>query len=1083
MRRRILTITASILIFLLAQSVWFATSQGITITVTSLLDDGSGTCPDVANCTLRAALLAANDDDIIDFAVSGTIFVNDGGTAGGPLPPLTANNVTINGNQQITLDGSMSPPPPPPVNNLDHGLFINTDNNRIFGLEITNFDVYGIIIVDGNGNQIGGTAANQGNHIHLNGDDGIVLVDAGTLAAPNIIEGNLIGTDATGTAAEGNGGNGIRLTTGSDHNRIGGAGAAANIISANALNGITIDDSDNNIVEGNRIGIDGGTGTIDLGNALSGIHITPMSSDNVIQNNTISGNGDYGVWVQGSPDNQIIGNRIGLDGAFGTTGIGNDDFGIQISTSDNTIISNNTIGDNGTGGILVNFGSTSTAISGNRIGLDDFVGTIPIGNNGAGIELDGADDTSITGNTLAANVGTGIRLEDLATMTVITNNTIGLDATGGAAGNMASGILINGAVTDSQIIGNTIANNGADGVTLAAGTGNTLTGNLISNNTELGIDIVPDGVTANDVGDGDSGPNGRQNFPIITTAEFDGTTTTTLTGTFNSSGNVVFDLELFVNSACDPSDHGEGENTLTTVTVTTNGAGNAAFSVDLTGLALGEWITATATNTVTGDTSEFAQCIQVVLGPPDAQFAASPTTGDAPLTVDFTDQSAGLIDTYLWRFGDGQTSTLQNPSHVYTNPGTYTVRLTVTGPGGTDTITRTIIVTDPDPPASGLQPTVVITSTFIPTASGTITMSPTITITPVSTSTPTPTSTITASPTVTASNTATATNTATPSSTVTSTWTVTPSLTATRTPTATHTLTATSTHTPTFTITPSPTLTLTPTLLPTFTPTATLTPAIGVTKATDEAGFDIIIANAGSAAVNNVQVAEALRPGVRFLSSRPGEPVCIEDEGVVFCAIGTIGGGESAVIDLSVSTDGTDSTSGRTIVTSNGQRVLVIDEPYLLKIGEPPVASPGTVVTYTLRVINPTNETALDLQIADSMPYALAIIEATATSGQVSVSGQDVNFTQTALDAGERVAITVVTRVREMSEYNEIVNEACLTSQSNQTPSCAQMRFLRAGEIPATGELPGFGRWLPPLLFGLAMLIGCGLFIRRANQL
>ena len=384
---------------------------------------------------------------------------------------------------------------------------------------------------------------------------------------------------------------------------------------------------------------------------------------------------------------------------------------------------------------------------------------------------------------------------------------------------------------------------------------------------------------------------------------------------------------------------------------------------------------------------------------------------------------------------------------------------------------------DPNMPTTESGPTTEpgITATFTPTPTDEVAALITDTNTPTLTSTRTPTFTVTASATSTASATAsrTPTFTATPSATVTSS----PTLTNTATPTV------TSTRTPTFTVTPSQTATSSPTLPPTFTPSPTVTPALGVTKATDEAGFDIIIENTGPNAANNVQIVEALRPGVRYLSSRPGAPVCIEDEGIVFCALGTIGSGGSAVVDVDVVTDGSDPTSGRTIVTSDGVQLLIIDEPYLLKIGDPPIAAPGTIVTYTLRVINPTTEMAAQVEVADSLPDVLTIVEATASSGQVAINGQNVIFTQDKLEAGGRATIIVITRVRETGNYDEIVNEACLTSQSNRTPSCAHMRFLRAGEIPSTGEPPAYRLWLLPLLIGLVLLIGCGLLIRRANQL
>jgi len=73
-----------------------------------------------------------------------------------------------------------------------------------------------------------------------------------------------------------------------------------------------------------------------------------------------------------------------------------------------------------------------------------------------------------------------------------------------------------------------------------------------------------------------------------------------------------------------------------------------------------------------------------VYGPVTADFTADVTTGCSPLTVNFTDTSAGSPTTWLWDFGDGQTDTLQNPTHVFSGPGPYDVTLTATGPGGSD---------------------------------------------------------------------------------------------------------------------------------------------------------------------------------------------------------------------------------------------------------------------------------------------------------------------------------------------------------------------------------------------------------------
>jgi len=76
-----------------------------------------------------------------------------------------------------------------------------------------------------------------------------------------------------------------------------------------------------------------------------------------------------------------------------------------------------------------------------------------------------------------------------------------------------------------------------------------------------------------------------------------------------------------------------------------------------------------------------------------ADFQATPLTGDAPLMVQFTDTSTGGPTGWNWNFGDGFTATTQNPSHRYSFPGAYTVRLTVSNLSASDTLIRTAYVT------------------------------------------------------------------------------------------------------------------------------------------------------------------------------------------------------------------------------------------------------------------------------------------------------------------------------------------------------------------------------------------------------
>jgi PKD repeat protein len=85
----------------------------------------------------------------------------------------------------------------------------------------------------------------------------------------------------------------------------------------------------------------------------------------------------------------------------------------------------------------------------------------------------------------------------------------------------------------------------------------------------------------------------------------------------------------------------------------------------------------------------------VVAQPPVASFSAKPTNGVAPLTVAFTDASTGTITNWFWNFGDGVTNayTTTTATHIYTNAGVYTVTETVTGPGGSNVLAISNLIT------------------------------------------------------------------------------------------------------------------------------------------------------------------------------------------------------------------------------------------------------------------------------------------------------------------------------------------------------------------------------------------------------
>jgi VCBS repeat-containing protein len=161
---------------------------------------------------------------------------------------------------------------------------------------------------------------------------------------------------------------------------------------------------------------------------------------------------------------------------------------------------------------------------------------------------------------------------------------------------------------------NVIAYNTGDGIWVdgPAANGNSILGNSIYSNgstaSHLGIDLGSDGVNANDLGDGDEGPNNGQNSPIITSAVIQGGNTI-IAGTLNSHANSTYRIELFSNPTADISGYGGGLTYLGSVNLSTDGSGNASFSYMHIG-ELDGYISATVTEDLGsghfGSTSEYA---------------------------------------------------------------------------------------------------------------------------------------------------------------------------------------------------------------------------------------------------------------------------------------------------------------------------------------------------------------------------------------------------------------------------------------------------------------------------------------------
>lgn len=507
----------------------------------------------------------------------------------------------------------------------------------------------------------------EGNLISGNKLDGLYL--DGITTTQNIIAGNFIGTDITGTQVLTNGWYGIEVFN-APANYIGTDGDGVsdmlerNLISGNGLDGIAIGgvSAYQNVVAGNYVGTDVNGGAA-IPNGSRGILID-NATGNVIgtdgdglgdeaERNLVSGNKLDGIYIHGlgASQNQVARNYIGTD-ILGLIAIPNGGVGVRISAASSNIVGTNGdgLGDalegnliSGnilTGTLIEDLSSQQNEVAGNRIGANA-LGNAAMPNGGAGIEIkaafgnrigtngDGLSD-GLEGNLVSGNSGAGVVLSGEATNNRISGNRIGVLATEDTPlPNGKDGVRIENGM--SNVIGlsldgssgaaNTIAFNQGAGIYVGENLKNTLRGNIIYENQTLGIDLAPPGVNPNDAGDGDSGPNELQNFPVLgITDVLEGSLT--FTGTLNSLPDAQFILDLYTNVTCDPSGYGQGQVYLTSLLVTTNSSGNTSFTLLVEGgLPQGNFVTATATDSQ-GNTSEFSACVEVQL--PNTSFTFLP---------------------------------------------------------------------------------------------------------------------------------------------------------------------------------------------------------------------------------------------------------------------------------------------------------------------------------------------------------------------------------------------------------------------------------------------------------------------------
>ncbi len=592
---------------------------------------------DITGSNVTAVLVEGN---FIGTDVSGTnavpngfegvaVFDGTGNVIGAPAP-FVSNLISGNGTDGVAISGS----------NCTGNLIMN----NLIGTDVTGTNYLpnlfgGVSIFAGYSNLVGNAAAPfSGNVVSGNRGSGIYITGAN--ATGNFVQGNYVGTDVTGTRVISNLFEGVSISD-AGGNLIGGTNVAArNIISGNGLRGVFIGGSagtaTNNLVQGNFIGTDL-TGSNSLPN-VDGVQVFNGSGNliggtNAAARNVLSGNTMRGAIVAGTNTaigNFVQGNFIGTD-PTGTKAVPNLFAGVQISSPSNTVGgvapgAGNLISGNAKRGVSLAIGGSNSVVQGNLIGTD-ITGTSALPNVNHGVVIIGTGNlvggtVTAARNLISGNSQNGLLLTNTtSTANRIEGNFIGTDITGlSALGNGSNGVLflVNASMNiiggTNAGAGNLIAFNGLAGVGVGSGTNNAIRANSIFSNSALGIDLLTNGVTANDACDADTGPNNLQNFPVLT-AVTNRVGSTTISGTLNSASNTTFALDFYANVACDLSGFGQGKTFLGSTNVTTDASCNASFTVTLaTPVLTNQFLTATATDT-NNNTSEFSACVPIAFDP------------------------------------------------------------------------------------------------------------------------------------------------------------------------------------------------------------------------------------------------------------------------------------------------------------------------------------------------------------------------------------------------------------------------------------------------------------------------------------
>jgi parallel beta-helix repeat protein len=588
----------------------------------------------------------------------------------------------------------------PGGNNTVQGNYIGTD---VTGTRRLANGGQGVKLIDGAFNNLiggpgltlAGPGSGAGNLISGNNGDGVYLGNnGGGNPTNNTLQGNLIGTDATGSARLGNSHNGVEITSGAVNTLVGGTSAGmGNVVAASGGDGVQITGqfTANNVVQGNFLGTNA-AGTGALGNGFAGVAIFNSAHDNLVggttgvnpggrlagAGNLISGNGTDGVFlgnfgVGGARFNTVQGNYIGTD-VSGAATLGNGAHGVEFNSSLNNLVggttaaARNVIAASAQNGVYFQSGASGNTVQGNLIGTNA-AGTGALGNTGPGVlAVTGSSNNMVIGNTIANNAA-GVSLDASVWGWAIQSNVIAANGKSAAPGN--SGVIIGGGQSDA------------------------IRANAIYGNAYLGIDLGNDGVTLNNTA-GHSGANRFQNFPTLTSASTTGGNFT-VGGTLSSSPYTTYTLDFFANAAFGLGGFGQGQTYLGSATVTTDAGGNANFSFGAPLVSGQGIITATATDP-SGDTSEFSHGLSLLTAPGVPVTATEGAAFTAPVAT-FSDPGGDPAGSFtaVIDWGDNHTSAgvvtatggsfTVSGSHTYAEEGSFSVRVTITDADGAMTST------------------------------------------------------------------------------------------------------------------------------------------------------------------------------------------------------------------------------------------------------------------------------------------------------------------------------------------------------------------------------------------------------------